>query len=169
VKKIFEIKFIIVKDVDTENLIGEYGYFSVRIDNEYYGIILEEELEDFTVSLYDWFISFLRALEILKTENYVLINDIESFNTWIEIYRDKEILSISKVSGTKVGQGGWIRTEKLSNPDYQFWKDKKMLFSDFRTEVLEKSEYYLSEIIKLNSLQNKNIRDFKKLVEKLKL
>lgn len=84
-KKIFEIKFIIVKDVDTENLIGEYGYFSVRIDNEYYGIILEEELEDFTVSLYDWFISFLRALEILKTENYVLINDIESFNTWIEI------------------------------------------------------------------------------------
>ncbi|MCA6774126.1 hypothetical protein IGK15_001497 [Enterococcus sp. AZ045] len=168
-KKIFEIKFIIVKDVDTENLIGEYGYFSVRIDNEYYGIILEEELEDFTVSLYDWFISFLRALEILKTENYVLINDIESFNTWIEIYRDKEILSISKVLGTKVGQGGWIRTEKLSNPDYQFWKDKKMLFSDFRTEVLEKSEYYLSEIIKLNSLQNKNIRNFKKLVEKLKL
>ena len=41
-----------------KNLIGEYGYFSVRIDNEYYGIILEEELEDFTVSLYDWFISF---------------------------------------------------------------------------------------------------------------
>ncbi|MBO0461460.1 hypothetical protein JZO83_06830 [Enterococcus sp. DIV1298c] len=168
-EKIFEMKFKIVKDIYIENFIGEYGYFSVTIDNEHYGIILEEEVEDFTVSLYDWFDSFLRALEILNTESYVLINDIESFNTWIEIYREKEILSISKVSGAKVGQGGWIRTEKLSNPDYQFWKDKKMLFSDFRTEVLEKSEYYLSEIIKLNSLQNKNIRNFKKLVEKLKL
>ena len=164
-----EIKFKVFENIDSDNLIGEYGYFSFTIDNEHYGIILEEELDDFTVSLYDWFISFLRALEILKTENYVLINDIESFNTWIEIYRDKEILSISKVLGTKVGQGGWIRTEKISNPDYQFWKDKKMLFSDFRTEVLEKSEYYLSEIIKLNSLRNKNIRNFKKLVEKLKL
>jgi hypothetical protein len=164
----FEIKFKIFENDESENFIGKYGYFSFNIDNESYGIILEEEIDDFSVSVYDWFTSFLKCLEILETESYVLINDIESFNTWIEMYRDKDIVSISKISGDKIGQGGWLRTEKLPDADYKFWKDKKVLFSDFRTEILGKSEEYLTDLIKLNSLQNSYVHELSDLVMKLK-
>ena len=164
----FEINFKVFEDDESENFIGEYGYFNFTIDNESYGIIIEEEIDDFSVSLYNWFTSFLKSLEILETENYVLINDIESFNTWIEMCRDKEIVSVSKVSGNKVEQGGWIRKEKLPDADYKFWKDKKILFTNFRTEVLEKSEEYLAKLVKLNSLQNNNVLELSNLVEKVK-
>ncbi|MBP1042364.1 hypothetical protein I6N95_15190 [Vagococcus sp. BWB3-3] len=164
----FEINFKIVETEESEAFIGEYGYFSFTIDNENYGMIIEEEIEDFSVSLYDWFFSYLKSLEILETENYVLINDIESFNVWIEMCRDKEIVSVSKVSRDKVEQGGWVRREKLSDVDYKFWKDKKVLFSDFRTEILEKSAVYLADLIKLNSLENNKVLELNDLVTKLK-
>ncbi|MBP2100452.1 hypothetical protein [Enterococcus rivorum] len=164
----FEIKFKIFENDESDNFIGEYGYFSFVIDDESYGIILEEEIDDFSVSIYDWFTSFLKSLEILKKENYVLINDIESFNTWIELCRDKEIVSISKVSGDKVGQGGLVRKEKLSDADYKFWKDKKAVFSDFRIEILEKSEKYLTDLVKLNSSKNSNVLELSDLITKLK-
>ncbi|MBL1230951.1 hypothetical protein IW492_17120 [Enterococcus sp. BWB1-3] len=165
----FEIDFTVFENDESENFVGEYGYFSFTIDNEKYGIMIEEEIDDFSVSVYDWFTSFLKSLEILKKEDYVLINDIESFNTWIEMYRNDEIISISKVSGDKVEQGGWVRTEKLSDANYKFWKDKKVLFSDFRAEILEKSEKYLTDIIGLNSLQNSKVFELSDLVTKLKL
>lgn len=164
----FEINFKVFEDNESENLIGEYGYFNFTIDNESYGIIIDEEIDDFSVSVYNWFTSFLKSLETLETENYVLINDIESFNAWIEMCRNKEVLSVSKVSGNKVGQGGWVRKEKLSDVDYKFWKDKKVLFTDFKTEILEKSEEYIAELVKLNSLQNNNVIELSDLVAKIK-
>lgn len=164
----FEIKFKIFENDESENFTGEYGYFSFNVDKESYGIILEEEIDDFSVSVYDWFNSFLKCLEILETESYVLINDIESFNTWIKMYKDKDIVSISKISGDKIGQGGWIRTEKLPDADYKFWKDKKVPFSEFRTEILVKSEEYLIDLTKLNSLQNCYVRELNDLITKLK-
>lgn len=164
----FEINFKVFEDNESENLIGEYGYFNFTIDNESYGIIIDEEIDDFSVSVYNWFTSFLKSLETLETENYVLINDIESFNAWIEMCRNKEILSVSKVSGNKVGQGGWVRKEKLSDVDYKFWKDKKVLFTDFKTEILEKSEEYIAKLVKLNSLQNNNVIELSDLVAKIK-
>lgn len=164
----FEINFKVFEDNESENLIGEYGYFNFTIDNESYGIIIDEEIDDFSVSVYNWFTSFLKSLETLETENYVLINDIESFNAWIEMCRNKEVLSVSKVSGNKVGQGGWVRKEKLSDVDYKFWTDKKVLFTDFKTEILEKSEEYIAELVKLNSLQNNNVIELSDLVAKIK-
>ena len=164
----FEINFKVFEDNESENIIGEYGYFNFTIDNESYGIIIDEEIDDFSVSVYNWFTSFLKSLETLETENYVLINDIESFNAWIEMCRNKEILSVSKVSGNKVGQGGWVRKEKLSDVDYKFWKDKKVLFTDFKTEILEKSEEYIAKLVKLNSLQNNNVIELSDLVAKIK-
>lgn len=164
----FEINFKVFEANESENLIGEYGYFNFTIDNESYGIIIDEEIDDFSVSVYNWFTSFLKSLETLETENYVLINDIESFNAWIEMCRNKEVLSVSKVSGNKVGQGGWVRKEKLSDVDYKFWKDKKVLFTDFKTEILEKSEEYIAELVKLNSLQNNNVIELSDLVAKIK-
>lgn len=164
----FEINFKVFEDNESENLIGEYGYFNFTIDNESYGIIIDEEIDDFSVSVYNWFTSFLKSLETLETENYVLINDIESFNAWIEMCRNKEVLSVSKVSGNKVGQGGWVRKEKLSDVDYKFWKDKKVLFTDFKTEILEKSEEYIAKLVKLNSLQNNNVIELSDLVAKIK-
>ncbi|GGD03845.1 hypothetical protein [Enterococcus wangshanyuanii] len=164
----FEIKFKIFENDELEKFTGEYGYFSFNIDNESYGILLEEEIDVFSVSVYDWFTSFLKCLEVLETENYVLINDIESFNTWIEICKDKDIVSISKISGDKIGQGGLVRTEKLPDADYKFWKDKKVPFSDFKTEILGKSEEYLADLIKLNPLQNNYVHELDDLIKKLR-
>ncbi|MGX7420467.1 hypothetical protein ACWOFR_16900 [Carnobacterium gallinarum] len=162
----FEINFKLFS-VEEENFPGEYGYFNFIVSDSSYGIILEDEVEIFTVSVYEWFSSFLKALNILETEDYVLINDIESFNTWIEMCRNKDIITISKISGDKVEQGGWVRKEKLSDADYKFWKDKDVLFSDFREEILEKSEKYLADLINLNSLENNKIVELDKLIKEI--
>lgn len=164
----FEINFRIFKDLQLGDFVGEYGYFNFVVDDESYGIIIEKEIEAFSESLYDWFSCFLKALLILETENYVLINDIESFNSWIELNRKDEYVYISNIAGEKVGAGGLIRKEKLSDADDKFWKNKEVLFSDFKAEILEKSEGYLTNLDKLNALQNGNVLELSDLVTKVK-
>lgn len=165
----FEIKFKVFSNAEIEanNLNGEYGYFYFSIDEDSYGVIISEEINDFSVSIYDWFFSFLSGLKILEDRNYVLINDIESFKIWIEIQRKDDCIYISKASGEKVDGGGLVRTEKILAIEYPYWKNKKIVWSNFRKEIINKATQYLLEISKLNSPGNINIVELKKLIEEL--
>ena len=75
---------------------------------------------------------------------------------------------LSKAIGDKVGAGGLVREEKLSDVQYNSWKNKKDLFSDFKLEILKKSADYLTDLIHLNSLENNKVLALDRLINKIK-
>lgn len=53
------------------------------------GLLLMMKLLIFLCLYMIGLVVFLTALKVLETHNYLLINDVESFNTWIEIQKKK--------------------------------------------------------------------------------
>lgn len=153
----FEISYKVFKnnEIEDDELNGEYGYFQFDIDHESYGILIPQEIEEFSVSVYDWFLNFLEALLILENHNYVLISDIEKSDIWIELKKEDNNLKISKVSAGKIEVGGVVLKEKLPDTKYLYWKEKEVSFLEFKSELLEKSQSYIDEIKELNNSNNK--------------
>lgn len=83
----FSIRYKVFFDeiYDDHELKGADGYFQIQVDNENYGLLLSEELDVFSVSVYWWFYYFLEATELLKNEKQVYISDIETPQVWIEL------------------------------------------------------------------------------------
>ncbi|MCM3359755.1 hypothetical protein [Psychrobacillus sp. MER TA 171] len=162
----FEICFKIFENENVEEmeLNGADGYFQFIIDNETYGIIIPEEIDEFSVSIYWWVYYFLKAVLILKTENYVLINDIEKPKVWIELKKVKNIVRISKVTADKPEGSGAIETKEMPNLIHQDWEDKQVTYENFKTEVVNKAKFYVNEIRVLNNENRKDILNLESLI-----
>lgn len=159
----FEINYKVFKnnEIEADELNGEYGYFQFDIDHESYGILIPQEIEEFSVSVYEWFSNFLEALLILENNNYALISDIEKIDIWIELKKEDNSLKISKVSSDKIEVGGVILKEKLPDRKYLYLKEKEVSFIEFKSELLEKAQSYIEEIKELNNPENKYLEELK--------
>lgn len=167
----FELKYKIFNNCDTEEgeLIGKDGYFEITVDNEIYGIFIPEEIDEFSVYIYWWFTYFLEALELLENHNYVLISDIEKPKIWIEIKKiSNEMISFSKVNADKPEGTYAVEVKKMPNLSYPYWKNKIVVFENFKHEVLMKAEQYVNELTQLNSSNHSDVIKLESLIEKVK-
>lgn len=143
---------------------GADGYFQFEIRNETYGIFITKDIDEFSVSIYWWLYYFLTAVLILKTENYVLISDIEKPKIWIELIKEKNIVKISQVTADKPEGSGAIETREMPNLIYQYWKDKQVSYENLKTEVVNKTKLYIEELRVLNNEVNKDILNLESLI-----
>lgn len=165
----FKIRYRIFEEEEVEDyeIYGEYGYFELTIVDETYGVFILEDIDVFSVSIYWWFYYLLEALGKLRNCMYVLISDIEKSNTWIELKHETDILNISKVSADKPIGSTAVECVVMPNLKYEYWKDKKILFEDFKFEVLSKAKEYLEDIKLLNTKNHSQIHNFELLIHKV--
>ena len=166
----FKIRYKIIDNIELESweLKGTDGYLEFQIVDETYGIYMPENIDVFMVSIYWWFYYFLKAIIILYETNYCLISDIEKANVWIELKKHGEGLYISKVFAEKPEGSSALESKIIPNITYKYWKDKKVIFANFKSEVLNKAKRYLKELKSLNNKEiHKDIQNLELLIEKV--
>ncbi|WJE54720.1 hypothetical protein QRE66_11090 [Bacillus cereus] len=170
----FEIKYKLFVDEYDSNagIKGTEGYFSLIIDNEQYGNYLDEEVDDFLVSVYWSFVYLIEAASTLKNNSTVYISDIETPKTWLEIKKssDNSMLYFSEIEAQK--QEGMRAVEPKMNGDIYYTddelKNKNVTTKAFLDELLGKSRKYLEDLKVLNDGENhKYIYELKKLLSSL--
>lgn len=165
----FAIRYKVFEDeeLELEELRGADGYFEFQVVDETYGIYIPENIDVFSVSIYWWFYYFLEAAFMLNKTNYALICDIEKTNIWIELRKDGEELYISKVSADKPIGSTALESIRMPNLKYEYWKNKKVDFKNFKHEILKKSRKYLNDLKSLNVESHKDILNLEFLIQKV--
>lgn len=163
----FSINYKVFFD-DVSELKGEDGYFQIQVDDETYGLYLQDDLDSFSVSVYWWFVYFLQSIQLIKNERLVYISDIETPRVWIELKKfDDEKITIREVHADKLEGSQAIECRMHSKITYPNWNNKLVLLVDFENEVLEKAKKYLYDLKQLNDNSHPYILKFESLVEKI--
>lgn len=154
----FKLDYRIVHS-EYDDFIGQNGFFQIKCNGCKYGEIYPKELETImdTDSLYDWFDRLVRVMVNLTTMNYVVLSDVESYNTWIEFRRKNEEVVISIVKAEKE-QGSRDIEFSLRNPIAGEWTDQVVSYSQLKTEIIEKAREYIKYIAAGNSERPEIIR-----------
>ncbi|RYL87084.1 hypothetical protein ABNN70_00605 [Sporolactobacillus sp. Y61] len=167
----FHINYKIFNHIVNEvnELRGADGYFQIQVGDSKYGLMLTEDLDAFSVSVYWWFIYFLEALYLIQREDQVYISDIETPQVWIELKRiNNDKLLISEAHATKP-EGSHAVVCTISNKvTYPAWSGKPVLFTEFRDELLTSSISYLNDLYKINAKSHPNLIKLKTLIDKVK-
>ncbi|WJE54735.1 hypothetical protein QRE66_11180 [Bacillus cereus] len=166
----FSIRYKVFFDeiYDDHELKGADGYFQIQVDNENYGLLLSEELDAFSVSVYWWFYYFLEATELLKNEKQVYISDIETPQVWIELKKtNSDYISISKAYANKPEGSHAVECSNIVGITYLSWNSKLVSLEDFRNELLEKSKMYAKDLQELNDEPHPYILKLEFLIKKV--
>lgn len=68
---------------------------------------------------------FIQAMIALENKNYILISDTESYNTWIEIERDKDLIYTSVIQADKPMGITAVEYAPVPNKEYTEWKKQE--------------------------------------------
>lgn len=160
----FEIKFRVLDDVDE---LAQWDSEKLDTDGDLEGLILlsfngneyglyhekgsfQEGVEGFYLMTH-WFQSLAEVCVELQQSDYVALSDIESFNSWIEFkIVNKNHLNISLIETEPENGTGYIVTQPFTSYSYSGWKDILISQGDFRQEVFNKSNDYLSCVKEIN-------------------
>jgi|GEM_PF-5765608 hypothetical protein len=139
---------------ETESYYHVEGFFKIVVNNNEYGIYHSHPLRDGEVGmecLLFWFTSFLSAAIELKKNDYVLINEIDSYNTWIELSKDSDFLKVN-----------------ILRPNPLWHENNIVPFTDFFNETIKQSQNLYNELtaISSNTVNNKMIVEFINLLHK---
>lgn len=153
----FKIEYRIVISEFEDDISGQDGFIKFSNNNCKYGDIYPKEIEQYmgVESIYHWLIYFMQAIIELKNNNYILISDIESYNTWIEIEQKDDTIYTSIIHADKPVGTTALEFAPVPNIKYTDWKREETSFMQFKTEVIENVEKYFNEIYNLNPL-NRN-------------
>lgn len=149
----FKIEYRIVNS-GFDEISGQNGFIKFSDNHFHYGDIYPKELEHCmgVESIYNWLTYFMQAVTALENKNYILISDTESYNTWIEIERYKDLIYTSIIHADKPVGTTAVEYAPVPNRKYTDWKKQETSFKQFRTEVIEKAENYFDELCYLNPL-----------------
>lgn len=178
----FRIRYRITEDInylktlnadDFDNESDIEGFFEMEFEGNIYGYYHDKPLQNGETGfdlLTNWFESLLKTCLNIKITNYIAINDIESFNTWIEFKLVSDILIVSIIKADKEEGIFEIRTEPFSNYNYGEWSNIIISFEEFKNEVISKSMQYLKEINRINMhlMYSKRIINLNNLVLEVK-
>jgi len=150
------------------------GFFAINANGNYYGhyhnnLLGEDESGWYLIS--EWLIDLAVAYQELCKSGYVAINDIESFNTWIEFKKEEEnLILVSIIKANKEVGTTEIRLCPFPDFDYGEWKLIPIKKSEYYDELVNKISVYINEISEINSnlLGNKNIIKLITLLSKIK-
>lgn len=131
------------------------GYFELVCNEDCsYGCIpylpIPSDLQGLDL-LSTWFEQITEAAMLLsKTSDFVIINDIDSFNSWIEIHKIGEQVLISHlISEKKAGQGA-VLLKPLSEFVNGPWIKQPVERNVFFQEVIIKARVFLEELLSHN-------------------
>jgi len=160
----FKINYRITSDLEELKHLSEQkiregvsieGFFELEINDKKYGYyksgplqIGEEGLDLIT----EWFEGLLTVLIALKKSNsYVALSDIDSYNTWLEFKSLQDgMVSISVIMAEKESGSGQVETEPLKNAIYSDWANEVISYDEMLREVINKANEYCSHLNEIN-------------------
>lgn len=162
----FELDYRIIHS-EYDDFIGQNGFFQINCNAYNYGEIYPKELEVVMdkVSVYDWFERLIKVTKKLSTEDYVVLSDVESYNTWIEFQRRKQEVIISIIKAEKKQNSRDIEF-KLEESSAGEWVNQVVSYNQLRNEIIEKAEEYI-KYISANNADNVEIDKIKQKFEEI--
>lgn len=162
----FELNYRIVHS-EYDDFIGQNGFFQINCNTYNYGEIYPKKLEGIMdkVSLYDWFERIIKVTKNLNTEDYVVLSDVESYNTWIEFQRRKQEVVISIIKAEKKQNSHDIEFE-LEESSAGEWVNQVVCYNQLRNEVIKKAKEYI-KYISTNNIDNVEVDKIKKKFEEI--
>lgn len=165
----FKLEYRIVSS-EYDDFIGQNGFLQIECNRCKYGEMYPKELEEVMdkVSLYDWFERLLRVLKNLMEKDYVVLSDLESYNTWIEFQKKKKEVVISIVKAEKE-QGSHDIEFNLKAPLAGEWVNQVISYRQLKNEIIEKAGEYVEFIISSNTkkLQIDKIKENLEALQKM--
>ncbi len=160
----FELDYRIVHSED-DDFAGQNGFLQIMCNGYKYGEIYPEEVEMIMdkVSLCDWFDRLVRVIKYLMTKDYVLLSDVESYNTWIEFRRKNEEVTVSIIKAEKE-EGSHDIEFNLKESIAGEWDKQVICYSQLKTEVKAKLREYV-ERITVDNTQNPEIEKLKEVLK----
>lgn len=149
----FELNYRIVQS-EYDDFLGQHGFFQIKCNGYDYGEIYPKEIETIMdkVSIFDWFERLAKVIKNLMEKDYVVLSDIESYNTWIEFCKKNEEVVISIVKAKKE-QGSHDIEFSLNEREAGEWINQVVSFNQFKEEVVDKGKEYIKNIVETN-IQN---------------
>lgn len=160
----FKIEYKITDLPEYDFFKGQYGFFKFICNENSYGMVLDdlkknkktnisdeefdEEFEKLMADVYvcDWFERFIRVAEKLKTNDYILLSDVDSYCAWIEFKSEGDYLIISVPYSDKTNERFDVDCELKIEPWGYEWKNQKILKSEFKEELIKQVKNYIKEI-----------------------
>ena len=132
------------------------GPFEIVVNEKGHGDYSEDEqirkCPVFFEILPFWFEYLTTIVKEIKKHGYALLDEIESYNTWIEfIYKENDIeLSIIRVE--KWNECGLLSFERILPPEIEYgeWKKERITFDEFSNEVINAADRFLRTIYSIN-------------------
>ena len=157
----FKINYAIM---DTEDEISAlmssgcyiYGLFEMVANKKGFGIYSEEEeirkCPGIFENLLFWFEQLTTVVKEIKKHGYALLNEIESYNTWIEFVYKENYIELSIIRVENCTEGPYLSFEDIlsSERKYGEWKKEKVSFEEFSNEVIKSAENFLHTIYSIN-------------------
>ena len=157
----FKINYAIM---DTEDEIRTFtpsdccitGLFEIVVNEKGYGDYSEEERIRKCATLYVnlpwWFEQLTAIVKEIKKYGYVLLNDIETYNTWIEFIYKENFIELSIIRVENCTEGPYFSFEDIlpSERAYGEWKKEKIAFEEFSSEVTKTADSFLRTIYSIN-------------------
>ena len=133
-----------------------YGLFEMVANKKGYGIYSEEEEIRKCPSIFEnllfWFEQLTTVVKEIKKHGYALLNEIESYNTWIEFIYKENYIELSIIMIEDFSGGGYLSFDRIlpSEIEYGEWKKEKVSFEEFSNEVINAVESFLHTIYSIN-------------------
>lgn len=157
----FKINYAIM---DTEDEISAlmssdcyiYGLFEMVANKKGFGIYSEEEeirkCPGIFENLLFWFEQLTTVVKEIKKHGYALLNEIESYNTWIEFVYKENYIELSIIRIEKFSGGGYLSFDRIlpSEREYSEWEKEKISFEEFSNEVIKSAENFFHTIYSIN-------------------
>lgn len=140
------------------------GFFAINVNGNFYGHYhgnpLKEGEEGWDL-LTGWFARLILAYQKLCDSDYVAVNNIESYNSWIEFKRKQEWIIVSIVEVEKPSGTMEVELIPLKKIVYGEWHSESIKLTEFHDELVNKASMYLDEIHEINAklLSNKYIAE----------
>jgi len=146
----FELDYRIVHS-EYDDFVGQNGFLQIKCNECKYGEIYPKELEAVMdkISLYDWFERLARVIKYLMTKDYVVLSDVESYNTWIEFRKKNEEVIVSIVKAEKEAGSHDIEFN-LKETTAGEWEEQVICYNELKTEIIEKLREYVEFITTCN-------------------
>ena len=133
-----------------------YGLFEMVANKKGQGIYSEEEeirkCPGIFENLLFWFEQLTTVVKEIKKHGYALLNEIESYNTWIEFIYKENYIELSIIIIEKFSGGGYLSFDRIlpSEREYGEWKKEKVAFEEFSSEVIKTADSFLRTIYSIN-------------------
>ena len=138
------------------------GLFEIVVNEKGYGDYSEEERIRKCTTLYVylswWFEQLTAIVKKIKKHGYALLNEVESYNTWIEFIYKENFIELSIIRVENCTEGPYFSFEDIlpSEREYGEWKKEKVSFEEFSNEVIKTAENFLHTIYSINPTLRKD-------------